>query len=262
MVLNTEALASIIEELAPKELAFDWDNTGYNIRLHDDIEKILVCVDVTLDVVKEAASLGVDTIVSHHPVLFRPIKMVDAFSPVGKVVAALVQNNINVYCAHTSFDCAKGGINDVLAQSFGIEEFDVLAVEGVSTIGTIGQLKEKLSAYDFCTKTKEVLGIPHLKCTAYQGAVKKAAFVGGAGGDYIYKAKAKGADALVTGEAKHNEFIEAEALGIMLIAAGHFDTEQCFTHTMAKGLQTKAFALQYNLKVYESKIEKCPYIYV
>lgn len=257
MNLTLTVLDEIIEKIAPKSLALDWDNTGYNIKMHDDINAILTCVDITCDIIDEAIEMGADTIVSHHPLIFHPIKHIDSSMPVGGLIIKLIQHGINVYCAHTSFDSVKDGMNYVIAENFG-----VCNAEALDGIGTIGKLAENYTPHEFALKTKEVFNIPALKCSKYSGEISTAAFLGGSGGDYIYAAKKKGADVLVTGEAKHNEFLEAEQLGIMLIAAGHFDTEHCFTHSMAKGLQKYISELQYNTRVYESKKEKCPYQFV
>lgn len=118
-----------MEELAPLRYAYDWDNSGVNLYLHDDVERILVCLEVTPAVVEEAAALGCDTIVCHHPMVFRPIKGLRKANPVENLVLAAVQARCNVYAAHTSFDCAPKGMNAVLADKLGLTRQRLLAQE-------------------------------------------------------------------------------------------------------------------------------------
>ena len=118
-----------MEELAPLRYAYDWDNSGVNLYLHDDVERILVCLEVTPAVVEEAAALGCDTIVCHHPMVFRPIKGLRKADPVENLVLAAVQARCNVYAAHTSFDCAPKGMNAVLAEKLGLTRQRLLAQE-------------------------------------------------------------------------------------------------------------------------------------
>ena len=253
MSAGTREFGAVIESLAPLGLAAEWDNSGYNLRLHEHISRVLVCVDVTQEVVEEAVLRGCDTIVSHHPLIFHGLKCVEGVRDAH--IAELIRCGINVYCAHTSFDCAPGGMNDGLAFLLGLLNVRRLTQE----IGSVGELPQKMSARDFAEWVKQVCGAPVVLLSDTKKEIGRVAIVTGSGGEYLKEALFAGADMLLTGEARHSSFLEARALGIVLAAAGHYDTEHIFTEIMAKGLQNSLSGLQYNIDVYRSKTETRPY---
>ena len=110
----------IVEQLAPLKYAYEWDNSGVQAHVHDEVSKVLVCLDMTKDTLREAKEKGCDTILAHHPVLFRQVKNLEKNHVVTGLIVDAVRNGINVYSAHTSFDCAPGGINDLLAEKLGV----------------------------------------------------------------------------------------------------------------------------------------------
>ena len=110
----------IVEQLAPLKYAYEWDNSGVQAHVHDEVSKVLVCLDMTKDTLREAKEKGCDTILAHHPVLFRQVKNLEKNHVVTGLIVDAVRNGINVYSAHTSFDCAPGGINDLLAEKLGL----------------------------------------------------------------------------------------------------------------------------------------------
>lgn len=122
MPLSVDELGKVIERIAPPHLAEPWDNTGFNVNLHqDEVTGVLVCLDVTGAVIAEAAEKGYNVILSHHPLLFDDVKAVDTDTYVGGCIAGLLEHGISLYCAHTSMDSAAEGINAWLADLFGLE---------------------------------------------------------------------------------------------------------------------------------------------
>ncbi len=127
MPVKCQTVISLIERLAPKSLAEDWDNTGLNIGdPAGEISGVLITLDVNSQVVDEAVSLGANLIVSHHPVIFKPLKSIRADLPYGALLTEIIKRNIAVYCAHTNMDSAREGVNKILAELFKLENVKVL----------------------------------------------------------------------------------------------------------------------------------------
>ena len=119
--MNVNDIIEIIEKMAPRELAYDWDNTGFLIGdKNKEVKNIYITLDLFKENVDEAILSGADMIISHHPIMFRGIKTIDYGTNEGNILKSLIKNDIAVYAAHTSMDCAKGGINDILAEKLGL----------------------------------------------------------------------------------------------------------------------------------------------
>ncbi len=220
-------IETCLAQLAPKELAYSGDNVGLLIDSKKEITRVLCALDITKDVVNEAIHKKCELIVSHHPVIFRPLYNVKADS----VVYTLINSNISAVCMHTNFDAATGGVNDTLSELFKLENVETFG-EG---LGRIGELEEELSAESFAQMCKNLFG--NVRATRYSGNVKKVAVVGGSGSDYMFEAFACGADVYVTGEAAHHCAIAANHDDKLLIAAGHYATEHPAVKKLAQHIQ-------------------------
>ena len=127
VTITLRDVLSVMERVAPTSLAEEWDNVGLQVGHYDwPVKKIWVALDATADIVAEACMAEVSLLITHHPLIFRPIKAVDLDSPVGRVIRAAIKNNLAIFCAHTNLDSAVGGVNDVLAEKLGIQECKVL----------------------------------------------------------------------------------------------------------------------------------------
>ncbi|MDO5602728.1 MAG: Nif3-like dinuclear metal center hexameric protein [Oscillospiraceae bacterium] len=238
---------TFLKQLAPLELAEEWDNPGLLIDCGGDVTSVLCALDITADVVREAETLGCQLIVSHHPVIFTPLKSLRR----GDVPFLMVKKNISGICMHTNLDAAEGGVNDLLARLFGLTE-----IEKFEGLGRIGKLKEPVSAAELAEKCRAAFKAP-VKYVEAKRPVRTLAIVGGAG-DMAAEAAAAGADCLLTGEGKHHAAIDAAQLGIGLIAAGHFATEFPIIPYLADRL-AKAFS---GLRVVISRKGTDPYTYL
>ena len=209
-----------IDSIAPFEKQCEWDNSGLLIgNPCREISKIGVVLDITPDAVKYAAERGVDLIVSHHPVIFRPVK---SFLD-GDVSYMLAANGISAICAHTSLDCANGGVNDVLAETLGFKNPVPLTESGeAAMIRKVVIDETEADALAMLVADRLSTGVQLADCGK---TIDTVALCGGAGGDFIHAVAESGCDAYITGEAKHHEFLAAKELGVTLIAAGHFETE-------------------------------------
>ena len=251
--MKLEKLCEIMEGIAPLECAFSWDNSGLILSMHEDVQNIMLCLDVTDEVIAEAVEKGADTLISHHPVLFTAEKQ---FSIEGGATAALIaaaKAGLNVYSAHTSYDCAEGGMNYALAEKLGI------TVDFMGEGMTVGNLAAPMSAEDFAKHVKAAINATSVQYTPSCTMISRVACLGGSGSDYIAAARAAGAQALVTGEAKHHHFLEARAEDFVLIEAGHYDTEIVFVEAVKTALQKAFNELQYNVRVFAAN-SGCPYV--
>ena len=210
-----------------------------------EVHTILVALDITEAVVDEAVQMGAELIVSHHPVIFFPAKHITDQDPTGSRLLALLEHNIAAICAHTNLDSAPGGVNDALAQALGLEQIGPFSENG---LGRTGVISGAPSAETFAVRVKERLGANGVRFVDGRRPVRKVAVGGGACGDMISTAVACGCDTFVTSDLKYHEFQDAEMLGLNLIDAGHYPTENVVCPVLADWLQ-KGFS---DLQIYLS----------
>ncbi len=229
-------LYSAIDQFAPFSLSMDFDNTGILVGdRHQPVSKVLLALDCTMDVVNYAKEIGTQLIITHHPVIFHPIKRVNEDS----VVYHLIRSQIAVISAHTNLDIAEGGVNDVLAQAVGLQNIsglELLDPAAQSYLGRIGTLSNPISASEFAALVKESLHARSVKFADAGNKIQKVALCSGSGADCLASALAAGADALLTSEVKQHEYLNAAAAGISIFDAGHFDTEDIVIETLKEKL--------------------------
>ena len=233
-----------LDELAPFSLQMDFDNAGFLVGRGDrTVDKVLVSLDITEEVVAEAAQLGCQLIVSHHPVIFFPAKSVTDATPDGRILLSLVEHNIAAVCAHTNLDAVCGGVNDALARKLGLTNIEQLKQDGVDSsgrpygIGRVGNTAGvPMYAPAFAAFVKETLGANGVRFVDARRPVRRVAVGGGACADMLKDALALGCDTFVTADVKYNGFLDAKALGVNLIDAGHYPTEQVVVPVLAKWL--------------------------
>ena len=212
-----------IHQMAPFDTQMGFDNAGLLIgSMEQQVTKIGVVLDVTPAVIAQAVELGVDCIVSHHPIIFSALKSIDEDSAVYQAIA----HRIAVISAHTNLDAANGGVNDVLCRRLELTDVVELAIPGEPTppMGRIGYLPNAMTHKEFARFVNEQLHT-RVKYVPVEKPIRKVAVCGGSGSDFMLLALAKGADALVTSEIKHHQFLQAGSLGFMMMDAGHFETE-------------------------------------
>ena len=215
-------------EYLPEDLRCEWDNDGIMVCPDSgaEVKKVLVALDVTEEIVDYAIECGFDLIVSHHPLIFRPLNTVTEENHISRKVVKLIANAISVFSFHTRADRAKGGVNDRLADVIGIKNAVPFGEDG---LGRIGNLSEEYELEIFADAVKLSLGADMIKISDGYNAVKRVAVVGGDGKDFVKAALEMGADTYVSGRLSYNVMAEAAEMGINLIEAGHFFTEQPVT---------------------------------
>lgn len=219
-----------IDSFAPFSAQEEWDNSGFLIGDENrEVTKVLMALDCTNEVLEAAKAMGCELVITHHPIIFGAIKQVKC----GSEVYTAVNNGLSVICAHTSYDVASGGVSDILADTLSAKN-TTKSPSGILTLGEV----EKTTVGEFAEFVKKTLSANVRACLTDK-TVSKVAFCGGAGSDYLCEAKETGCDLLVTGDAGHHDFLDAAALGIGLIAAGHFETEAISVKPLCDRLQKK-----------------------
>lgn len=216
-----------LNSIAPFETQEDWDNSGMLVGdMNAEVKKVAVVLDITHEEIKKAKAIGADLIISHHPVIFNPIKSVTR----GSVPYELVASSINALCCHTPLDIADGGTNDSLAELLGIE---VTRTENpILRLGTV----EPTTAENLAGKIAKTLNTKVRYADAGR-KIKKIAICTGAGCSLIEAAGE--IDAFITGDASHHNFLDCVQAGITLIAAGHYETEIVVVPVLVKKLQAR-----------------------
>lgn len=225
-------ILKFVETLAPPALKMDWDNVGLNCGSRNaPVRKILVALDPFEHVCKEAADWGADLLVTHHPLIFRPLPMVTDDAAITRGLMTLIKHDISHICAHTNLDCAAGGVNDVLASVLGLTNVEPLgAYGGMMRMGDVPE--QTLDA--FLGFVKETLHCDGLRYVDGGKPVRKVAVGGGGCADGLYDAICAGCDTFVTSDIKYNGFWDAQEQGLSLIDAGHFHTENPIVAVLAE----------------------------
>lgn len=250
MSVTVQQILGLLQTLAPSELACSWDNVGLLVDVGVPVSHVLTTLDITAAVVQEAVENNCQLIVSHHPVIFDPLKHISA----GDVPALLIKNNISAICMHTNLDAAPGGVNDVLADLLRIENRRDFA----DNCGRIGTLNVPTTAQQLAETCSRMLHT-HCKFVEADHPVEKLAEVSGAGGSYLQQAIDEGADCLVTGEAAHHIAILAKQKGVGLVVAGHWGTEHPVVFALADALTER---LPKEVTVAPSLADVDPYSYL
>jgi len=233
-----------LETLAPASMKMDWDNVGLLCgSASQPVRKILVALDPFEHVCREAAEIGADLIVTHHPLIFQPCKAVTDETSLGRSILFLASHGICAINAHTNLDCAPGGVNDVLAQKLGLENIQVISPAGTDEQGqSWGLLRcgtvEPQPLEQFLAFVKTQLGCPGLRYVSGGKPVCHVAVGGGSCASELMDAKTAGCDTFVTADVKYNQFWDAQELGINLIDAGHFCTENPVCPVLVEKLQS------------------------
>ena len=242
MTTNRDIFGALCE-LAPLHLQMDFDNAGFQLGHPDrEVGCVLLALDVTDAVTQEAKERGAGLIVSHHPLLFSPLRAVTDEEPVQKRVLFLLENGIGVISMHTNLDIAEGGVNDVLIRLLGAEPEAPLDPDGCGRIGT---LPEPVLLAVFLERCKEVLGVPALRYVKGEELVSRVAVMGGSGAGSIEEAVRKGCDTYVTADVKYHQFQRAAEYGLTLIDADHFYTENPVIPVLREKLSAKFHDVQF-----------------
>lgn len=216
-------LIDIIKHLEldyPKETAYDWDNVGLQIgNANQRAKKVLITLDCTKEVVKEAIHLKADMILSHHPLIFKPISSITIDTPRGWTILNLIKHNIALYAMHTNFDVSDGGMNDVFCDLLGVQNRSLLDdQEGIGRIGDINPM----SFDDFVAHLRQTFSIDAIRLIgSKRETISKVAMSLGSGSHHMNPAKKKNADVFLTGDVTYHTAIDAIQMGLTILDIGH-----------------------------------------
>jgi len=224
-------IAGFLDQLAPSALAEDWDNTGLLVgRRESVVTDVLTCLTLTPDVATEAIKKGVSLIVTHHPVMFRAVRQLTGDTVEGRMLLALIEAKIAVYSPHTSFDSALQGINQQLAEAFGLLDVRPIrpdAMDEAIGAGRWGHLPEEVSLPVFLATVRSGCSARYLEYSGMnRSTVKTVAVACGAAGEFLDDARQLGCDTFVTGEGRFHSALEARNNGVTLIFTGHYSSER------------------------------------
>ena len=239
-----------LETLAPSGCACDWDNVGLLVGWKEqEIHRILIALDATDEVVEEAVRMRADLLLTHHPLIFKPLKKVNNDDFIARRVMELIQYNVNYYAMHTNFDAAPGCMADLAAERLGLTETRVLEVAGTMEtdgrpveygIGKVGLLPSAMTVKELALLVKERFHLPFITVYGEHAAgetVTRVAIAPGSGKSSIAFAEKAGAEVLVTGDIGHHEGIDAAANHLTVLDAGHYGLEHLFIGFMADYLE-------------------------
>lgn len=258
--MKKKDIIRVIEETCPSSLQEDWDNCGLQVDAGPvEIRRILVSLEASAEVLREAEEKGAQMLVTHHPLLFRGLKTIAPDDPEGGLAMQMIQSGITQYACHTSFDKLEGGNNDDLGQRLGIQNIRMLGEP--DGICRRGELPRPSSFRDFIRAVSEALQIEEKflhACGNPDAVVRSAAWCTGSGAEFIRFAKERGCDLFITGDLKYHDAQAAKFLNICVLDAGHYGTEKIFTSNMAAKLREKLQETE--CEILESEVDLNPFI--
>ena len=234
-------IMKVIEATYPKHAALEWDNVGLLVgRAEKEVRNIYVALDATDEVIDAAIALDADMLITHHPLLFSPLKKITDEHFIGNRVVKLLQHDISYYAMHTNYDVL--GMAELSGNILGLKDMEVLEVtdaEHMEGIGRVGLLPKKMSLQECCQFVKDKFQLEHVKVFGdVNKIIMRAAISPGSGKGMADVALDKQAEVLITGDIAHHEGIDAVAQGIAIIDAGHYGLEHIFVKNMVDYLTT------------------------
>jgi len=265
MTMKVADIIGLMDRLAPPHLAKTWDNSG--LQVGDPtwpVKKVWVALDPLPDVVERACSVDVDLLITHHPLIMTPFRSLDLSRHPGSIINRAIASRLALFCAHTNFDNAKEGLNDIFCERIGLVDVTLLDVneeDALEGIGRVGHLPSVLSLEHFAGQVKNSLGLQWLR---YVGnphmAINKAAVCTGSGGSLMDLFLATDADVYVTGDLKYHNARDAEAAGRALLDIGHFSSEHLMVEPLAQRLQALLDEIGVQVNIEACDFEKDPFV--
>ena len=245
-----------LNNLADVKLSEKWDNVGLMLGSNNnEVSRVLVCLDVTTNVVEEAIAKNVNLIVSHHPLIFKPLKNIDYTTDFkSRIIRNLIKNDISVISFHTNLDSATLGLNDYLAKILKLNEIQVLfehSLDNTAGLGRIGKLSKPLKLSDFITYIKNCFSLETVSAViGDEKEISTIALLGGSGADFIYTLPE--VDVYLTGDVGYHAALDAIEMKKNIIDVGHF------TENLVKDLLLD-YISELNVEVIKSSVEKSPF---
>ena len=272
MSIKVGDITQIIENLAPLSYAYKWDNVGLQLGSKEDsVTAVLTTLEITEDILDEAIKNNVNMIVTHHPMIFSPLKNITKEDMKGKLIYKAIQNNISIYAAHTNIDAASGGLNDYIADRLNIKDTKILEEvgdniypieneESSSGIGRVGRLNNPKTLAELITEIKEQINIKYIRVAGdLEATIENVAVINGSGADLIQSSIYKGCQCVITGDVKYHDAQDAISQGINVIDIGHYHSEKFFANFLADYLSVEVRKRGLNVNIIASSIDINPF---
>lgn len=244
--MKISEIITCANELAPFDAAAEWDSVGLLVGdAGADVERVLLALDITPSVIEEARSKNASLIISHHPVIFEPLRALTPDDP----AYLLAKYDIAALCLHTNLDRAEAGVNTALAKAIGLKKTTLCPDDYLC----VGETEKEYTADEFAALIKGRLNAPSVRYTG--GKVSRVAVSSGGGGEGVELYRKYGFDAFVTGELKHHHYLYAASHGIAAFDAGHFSTEDVVIEPLRKQLSDRF----HDIAFIKSETSICPY---
>ncbi len=254
--MKLEEIAGIIEEKSPLSLQESWDNSGFQIKLQGEVHTVLVALEVNRAVIDEAAGIGAQLIVTHHPLFFEPVRRVDDNNFISNQMIHLIRSGISLYASHTPFDRCDGGNNDELGRLLHLRNLQIMNTDATG-ICRIGDVDGDCSIAEYVVQISKWLGLESRYFTLAgepDAKVRRVGLCTGAGASYLEAARQAGCDLFVTGDVKYHTAQAAREMGVNLLDLGHFGTERIFVANMAEYLRSRC-----SVNIVESTVNLNPF---
>lgn len=267
MPIRIREIISLLHEHAPLTLAEPWDNVGLLLGDMDrEATSILIGLDPTTALGEEAIAVGADTIITHHPLIFKPLTAINTAEPTGRFVELALSHRISVIACHTNLDSAANGVSDALAKAIGLNEVQPLVASPSADnphqgLGRIGGFPEAVTAASLLRRLGDALQLPALFIVgSLPATISTVALCGGSGSDLAAVAHARGADVYITAEIKHHIARWAEECGFCLIEGTHYGTERHAVSLLADILQAENISRNWNIVIRQTLTEHHPFV--
>lgn len=261
-------MVGLMEKIAPAFLAESWDNCGLQVGdLRWPVKKVWVALDPLFSVIDAAAGQDVDLVITHHPLIFMPLRTIDLDRPEGKIIAAALNSRTAIFAAHTNLDSARDGINDELARKIGLDKLVPLvpadpSVSAADTMGMgrVGRLKPPLTVAALAQWIKKQLGLAEVKVAGQcDRMVGKVAVCSGSGGSLLGSFLDSAAEVFVTGDSRYHDARTVEAAGRALIDIGHFASEHIMIDMLCRLLDRAVAEAGWNVRIEGCQLERDPF---
>ncbi|WP_294065497.1 Nif3-like dinuclear metal center hexameric protein [uncultured Fusobacterium sp.] len=243
MILKAKDIIGNLEKKYPKANAESWDNVGLIVgKLNQEVRKVQLSLDATDKAIENAIKNGAELIITHHPMIFKPVKTITTMDNLGRKIIKIIENNRSLYAMHTNLDSSKNGLNDYILNLLGVENSKVIDVNEFDSevgIGRLYTLSKELSIDEYATFVKNSLKIKNIRIISEnrEKTIKKIALINGSGMSYWRKVKSLGADLFITGDIGYHDALDAKEAGINVFDIGHFESENCFVELLRKDIE-------------------------
>jgi len=267
MIPVLSSIISLFDEIAPPGLTEAWDNSGLQLGdVSREIHNILITLDPSVEAVEKVSVMGQGRlIITHHPLIFKPLKRLDLSVWSSRLIEVAVKNDVSVISVHTNFDAAKEGINHIIADVLCLEDTVPLLKSGNDGegLGRLGVLPSPVILKDFVLKIKKTFSLEKVGFVGNEGKIiSKVAVVGGSGGSLVHEAVVNKADVFVSGDLGYHHVCEALESGIALVDAGHYNMECMAFRVFSEKFRNKCKELNWNVNIlwHEREIDFINYI--